>query len=244
MTQNTESGRTLGDFEIQQLHHPPIHQKLQLVSEDLRYLVEKFTEVAKSRVSQHFPLATAGSKDEVLRTEVEALVQQFILEMFDMAKHGIVVNGQDGSEISLQSLLNSDTTKNEADNYEPFDLELNEEVRQLYAQIDEETVEVTKLRREAPLRTLANYKRQLEELEKQQQEHFSVNDEEQKVDADKAQLTVDEVLLRKTNVETDFNEFVASLREMKKDIPGTLSKLDRASAAITHLNNSSNSESS
>ncbi|KAK9354197.1 kinetochore protein Mis14 like-domain-containing protein [Lipomyces doorenjongii] len=234
-----ESGRMIPEFEIRQLHHPPIHQKLQLVSQDVSFLQRKLLDIAKAKIDGNFPPQPSGGQDP-LKEQVEEIVKQFILRTIELSKYGLVVNGIEGSNPSLDSLMKgADLDKEEeADKYEPFDLELNEQVRELYAQIDEETVEVTKLRREAPLRALEAYKSKLDRLDEQRTN--AQTDDLAMDDADFADMKVEEFLPRRESIIADFEKLISSLREMKKSVPAAASKLDRAEAAVTHLSHRNN----
>ncbi|KAK9320782.1 kinetochore protein Mis14 like-domain-containing protein [Lipomyces orientalis] len=230
-----ESGRTIPDFEIRQLHHPPIHQKLQLVSQDVLFLQKKFLDVAKTKIDANFPAQPSGEQDP-LKQQVEEIVKEFILRTIELSKHSLVVNGIEGADPSLDSLMKgADLDKDEeTDKYEPFDLELNEQVRELYSEIDKETVEVTKLRREGPLRALEAYKSKLDTLDEQR-----ANAQTESMDMDDAEFVdvkMQEFLPRSEIIAAGFESLIATLRDMKKNVPATAAKLDRAEAAITHLN--------
>ncbi|KAK9370969.1 kinetochore protein Mis14 like-domain-containing protein [Lipomyces kononenkoae] len=231
-----ESGRTIPDFEIRQLHHPPIHQKLQLVSQDVRFLQRMLADNAKAKIDANFPAQLAGDGQDPLKDQVEEIVKQFVLRTVELSKYSLVVNGIEGADPTLESLMKGAflDKEEEADKYEPFDLELNEQVRELYAQIDEETVAVTKLRREAPLRARETYKSKLDRLDEQrakaQIEHALVDD------SDFTSNKMEEFLPHRDDVVSNFETLVATLRDIKKSVPATSSKLDRAEAALTHLN--------
>lgn len=96
---------------------------------------------------------------------------------------------------------------------EPFDLELNEQVRQLYAQIDEETVAVTTLRREAPLRAIESYTAQLAEIDSKS---YVLQDDDDDIEADTPDFDINQIIPRRDTVESDFDQLVVSIREMKK----------------------------
>ncbi|KAK9468320.1 kinetochore protein Mis14 like-domain-containing protein [Lipomyces arxii] len=227
-----ESGRSIPDFEIQQLHHPSVHQKLQLISQDITYLQKRFLEAAKKKVDAQFP--NSGDGKDSLKEETEAIVKQYILKMFEMSRHSLVINGLDGADPSLLSLMKGAgvDVDDESEKYEPYDLDLNEEVRQLYAHIDEETVTVTKLRHEAPLRAVKSYKAQLEKLNEQ---HKALESDEVDMEDQVEEVTVEDVLPRQKAVEQDFDKLIGTLKLLKKSVPVTTAKLNRAEAALMHL---------
>ncbi|KAK9380870.1 kinetochore protein Mis14 like-domain-containing protein [Kockiozyma suomiensis] len=230
MASTGTSGRTLPDFEIQQLHHPPVHQKLQLVSQDIRFLQKIFLDAAKNKINTHLP---SQSAEDSLRSEVEARMNEFISKTFDLAKYSLVVNGVEATDPSLGALMNAnEVDKQEEQDVEPFDLELNEQVRQLYAQIDEETVAVTTLRREAPLRAIESYTAQLAEIDSKS---YVLQDDDDDIEADTPDFDINQIIPRRDTVESDFDQLVVSIREMKKRIPDAIAKVERAEAAITHL---------
>ncbi|KAK9480565.1 kinetochore protein Mis14 like-domain-containing protein [Lipomyces japonicus] len=229
-----ESGRSIPDFEIQQLHHPPVHQRLQLVSEDIQFLQNRILDAAKKKIDSNLP---DSQIQDPLKGEVEILVNDFITRIFQTAKHSLVINGVEGSDISIENLINGSAEPVQvAEQHESFDLELNEKVRELYAQIDEETVQVTALRRQAPLKAVESYKAELERIEKDLQSALASGDEEQSgVNQDEEQVDTSTTLPRQDELRSHFQELVATLKDMKKSLPSTSSKIDRAEAAVAHL---------
>ncbi|KAK9458027.1 kinetochore protein Mis14 like-domain-containing protein [Dipodascopsis uninucleata] len=224
-------GRGIPDFQIQQLHHPPVHQKLQLVSQDIKYLREKFLEAAREKINSHFP----QPGDQILKAQTAKIVDEFVNNMFESAKYSFIVNGLDGSDPSLKSLFNGRQDKDNSENYEPFDLDLNEKVRELYAQIDEETVEVTKLRREVPKEVLEKYKAELDNIDKDQRGRLQTSAAEENALPNQS---IEELIPDHDFIKNDFDSFIKVLREMKSEISSTVSKADQAEEALKYLRSS------
>ncbi|KAK9464064.1 uncharacterized protein V1516DRAFT_683574 [Lipomyces oligophaga] len=237
-----ELGRNVPDFEIQILHHPPVHQKLQLSSQDVRYLQNMMLERAQDKINAAIPAIDLAADDPV-RDEVEARVREFVLRTFDLSKYSLVVDGIEASDPGLSSLMAgtelesvtadgrkqpqfSHSTRLTCQEIEPFDLELNEQVRDLYTQIDNATVAVTNLRRKTPLQVVAKYAQELEDWSSRPSPISGL------IQAETDPHDDTEVFPRQERVAQDYNALMVSLADIKKNVMDTAAKINRADEAL------------
>ncbi|ODQ64227.1 hypothetical protein NADFUDRAFT_66985 [Nadsonia fulvescens var. elongata DSM 6958] len=132
-----------------------LHSKIQLSSEDLRYIISNLMTAAKEKLDLHLPNPGTQDKDneDPMRERVNELVNEFILETFELTKHSLIVDGIPMS--SAQSLKTHLNQPNEL--IDPYDTELNEELRTVFQQVDEETLRVTQMRRNVPQELAESY---------------------------------------------------------------------------------------
>lgn len=83
-----------------------------------------------------------------MRSQVQELVHQFIYESLEISRYGLVVDGRD---ISGKSSTFAETLKQmENNDVEPFNQELNDDLREAYALVDELTLDISNLRQKFP----------------------------------------------------------------------------------------------
>ncbi|MCJ1314444.1 hypothetical protein MMC25_008126 [Agyrium rufum] len=160
----------------------PHHRKIDLQSsQDLTYLLSNIRRHSKDILDLHIPPPTstsnasslpkgASSEDEQWRQKVESYVQAYIQDTLKMALPSLSINGMGPSASLIQLPDNAfaangqekETEKDgEEDNYEPYDIRMAEKVRNLYAQLEEETTAVAESRREAPQKAAGWYAERL-----------------------------------------------------------------------------------
>lgn len=128
------------------------YETIQLTKQDLRYLHGQIYQNIASKLDLHLPT----SPNDPLKSNVAAALDDFLLDVFEMALDALVVDGSaimppaGGAESrrdAVAALLALDSSEQKT---EPFDFELNAELRKVIQQVEEETVEVTRYRRELP----------------------------------------------------------------------------------------------
>ncbi|KAA8910383.1 hypothetical protein TRICI_004181 [Trichomonascus ciferrii] len=193
-----------------------LHNKLQLVSEDVKFLKSQFHESAETKLDLHLPT------EDSLKTRVRQLVEEFIHETFELARHSMVVNGVD---MSTRDTLVDSLQKEEV--VEPFDVELNEKLRHLYAEVDERTLEVTELRRQIPNQASEIYKQKLKE--EQDLLDQALPTEDQSTDNDEA------VSLPVDRIQTDYEDTLQLIKSLSKSVPELYSDLNELQEVINFL---------
>lgn len=208
-----------------------LHEKLQLVGEDVKYLKSQFSEASEAKLSLHLPT------DDSLKVRVKELVEEFIQETFEMARHSMVVNGVDmTTQESLSGALTRDTEA-----VEPFDVELNEKLRNMYAQVDEETMEVTKLRRQVPEEAKQAY---LDKL--QENEDALRRAEEEQEEKDQAEQEENDELPKSSvpweRIQEDYHDTLKLIHSLVKSVPEVYSGLNELQEALEFVRSNDNDD--
>ncbi|KAG5370286.1 Kinetochore-associated protein [Yarrowia sp. C11] len=121
----------------------PAPEKLQLTAEDARYLRDEFSSAVAQKTSLHLP---GNDPTDPLILRVRQLVAEFVTETMQLSRHALVVDGADMSQVnSIDAHLREST-----EHIEPFDMALAEELRRVYAEVDETTVRLSEMRKNVP----------------------------------------------------------------------------------------------
>ncbi|CAN6621274.1 kinetochore-associated protein Nsl1p [Trichomonascus vanleenenianus] len=194
-----------------------LHTKLQLVAEDVRFLKNQFLEAAEAKLNLHLPTTEEASQDP-LRDQVRDLVEMFVHDTFEMARHAMIVDGEDMSEKeSLQLML--DTSNEEI---EPFDVDLNEKLRRIYAEVDERTLEVSELRRSVPLQVVERY----------EMANRPIVEDNSAMEDDTDHIAVD---IDFKEVEKDYEAALEQLAKLRGSVPDSYAELDKLRETIQYL---------
>ncbi|CUS23139.1 LAQU0S08e02982g1_1 [Lachancea quebecensis] len=121
--------------------------KLDVKAEQIRSIYGQFQSILDEKVALHLPQEQDSIKGEVLLQ-----LQKFLVEAMDMASDSLnIVNVNERA--SLTELL----AQSRQQFVDPFDLDLNEQVRKKYQEWEDQTVKVAQLRREAPRKLRETY---------------------------------------------------------------------------------------
>ncbi|THW81550.1 hypothetical protein D6D18_08740, partial [Aureobasidium pullulans] len=115
------------------------HRKIELQSPlDLIYLRNNTTSTAREKLDLHFPPSAApeSASDDVLRSRVEELVQQYISKVFENAGPNLAVNGLEGKEME-EAMRVAEMGRDEL---EPYDSKLQRKLLNLSAKIENLTL--------------------------------------------------------------------------------------------------------
>ncbi|KAG5355094.1 Kinetochore-associated protein [Yarrowia sp. B02] len=121
----------------------PPPEKLHLTAQDARYLRDEFASAVEQKTSLHLP---GNDPTDPLILRVRQLVSDFVTETMQLSRHALVVDGVEmGHVTSIDSHLREST-----EHIEPFDMALAEELRKVYAEVDETTVKLSEMRKNVP----------------------------------------------------------------------------------------------
>lgn len=128
------------------------YNKILLSKQDLRHVYLQFAEALRAKIQHYLP---GSNRQDPLQVQVENILNQHIIEVFELAKYSLVVDGKDlaDEKVSIQELLHLQPTEEVV----PFDTDLNQSLRSLIEAVEQETTEVTRLRRELPLQARDAY---------------------------------------------------------------------------------------
>jgi chromosome segregation ATPase len=118
---------------------------------------------------------------------------------------------------------------------EPFDFELNDRLRQLYARVDDLTLEIARLRKRVPAESTRLYQHALErrrELEQQAASESDVDAEEDAVDAD-----TDARLQQLRDIKHTYYGAIGGLDELISTMPETKTQLEQLEQTLQFIQN-------
>lgn len=219
-----------------------LHLKLQLTAEDVRFVREQFLSAADAKIKVHLPQMTFEGQDkpkeDPMRTKVEQLVKEFIHESFELTRHGMMV---DGVDMSKRPVLRDDLAA-PREEIEPFDFELNDNLRQLYGKVDALTLEIARLRKTLPAEATKVYSEALEKrrLSQKQQEDDISKDLQREVDAldDEFDATESEERRKQLDqIKQDYYGVIEQLGTLIKTVPESKAQLDQLDETVEFLKN-------
>lgn len=207
--------------------------------EQLRSIYGQLYDALDEKMGLHLPAEAAEGKDHV-RREVGLQLQDFLSQVMEMASSSVrVVNSDDSSgKMSVSELI----SKSQEKYVEPFDLELNEKVRQAYQEWEDQTVQVALLRRNAPQQVnqayaaardtfLSRLDARIEQL--QAEDHAGV-DPEQELDAtDSVDAGIDDGYWEEAAKE--YEKSLLTLRDAQARIPQTRSDITKMKNLVAYL---------
>lgn len=161
----------------------------------------------------------------MLKKKVAALLDEFLLDTFEMAGHAITVDGEELGVDSRQK-INKLLLFESSEQTEPFDFELNGQLRSLLQQIEEETVQVTKLRREMPAKAGLTYDELVHKTDKE------VTDILKEMDAYDTEEEPEKIPPLDS---TNYNEALIRLNRLKHVLPQRKQEIDRLNETILFL---------
>lgn len=114
-------------------------KKLDVTVEQLRSIYHQFHDILEEKTDLHLP--KKDHEDDAVRREVQIQLQEFLLSAMTMASKSLEVVNADTQGKTVKQLIMESQEKY----MEPFDLELNEQVRKMYQEWEDETVKVAQL---------------------------------------------------------------------------------------------------
>ncbi|KAM0696716.1 hypothetical protein Q7P36_003965 [Cladosporium allicinum] len=204
------------------------HRKIELQSPaDLTYLIANVSRAARSKIDTHLPPdAAPESGEDALRRRVEVLVEEYIRKTFEGAKEGISVNGMGVGE--MEEVLKR---VGEGEEIEPFDAKLAQRVQALSAQIENQTLQLASLRRDAPGATARRFE---EDFKRRSEEDEARVRKQEEMDAEAARamkLDVGDVE-RLGEVQGTWQRGTEQLEDLKGKVGGTVARMERAKRAV------------
>ncbi|KAK6006783.1 hypothetical protein QM012_005791 [Aureobasidium pullulans] len=211
------------------------HRKIELQSPlDLTYLHHNATLCLREKLDLHFPpsAAPASASDDTLKQRVEELVSQYLQKVFEDAKANLAINGLEGKEMEEAVKM----AEGKGEELEPYDSKLSQKLQSLSAQIENLTLQLANLRREAPAKAAAAYAANIQSQDQDFQDARKATEEEQT-----AKILQDDDLcgvsgLRDWNeCERNWEVATKGLVDVKESIGVTSARLVQARDAAAYL---------
>ncbi|KOS17603.1 Kinetochore protein mis14 [Escovopsis weberi] len=222
-----------------------VQRRIELQSpEDLAYLIANVRDAAAARLDEAFPPVegAAGEEDE-LRTQIQALVAEYIDRTFSLAAPNLTINGLPvdpapflGSGSGSSSGSNSGTAAPPAAAaYEPFDPRKRAAVAALIAQEERLLEDVAALKRGVPGKAAAEHAERVRAGMRQDEEDLRARVERDAAAAAAAAAGAGGLavrgLARQGGVEDGFRDAATGLGRLKRDMPAAVAKMERARLA-------------
>ncbi|KAG4306000.1 hypothetical protein PORY_000910 [Pneumocystis oryctolagi] len=185
---------------------------------DLKYLSINFTKTIQEKLQKHIPKNVSGNSEDILRKEVEGILENFVTKTFELAKPNIIINGIEAQETIINDIV-----------LEPFDYDLNNKLQSLHNEIEETILKTTQLRREVP-KKIFQYKNN------QNTSQIKSNLPETPLAKPiETKQFIKPKLKRENETKEEYNNAISIMKQLKTSIPATNAKLQRSIEIIKHL---------
>lgn len=161
------------------------YEKIALSKQDYSHVFDNVLQSAMDKLNLHLP----GAQKDPLKNEVSTMLEEFLVNIFDSSKYSILADGRDLDETSIKDILLLRTHEN----VEQIDADITSKLRNILQEFETETVEVTRMRREIPIKASDVYNdvikkvddevsELINQIEKEDQDNL--NDEQKPVESD------------------------------------------------------------
>lgn len=139
------------------------HEKINILSLDLRLIYNNLVQDAQSRLDLHLP----SYDNDHMKSQIDENLRGFLLDVFSMALSSLVI---DGDHKTLSTPLSGNElagilTLKPAEVVEPFDVSLNSQLREVLENVEKETTALAMLRKELPALSEAHFKAMTESVD-------------------------------------------------------------------------------
>lgn len=210
-------------------------KKLDVTVEQLRSIYGQLYDALEEKAELHLPKENEDGSDHV-RREVQLQLQEFLSQVMEMASSSLrVVNVDEGDskdKLSVKDLI----MKSQEKYVEPFDLELNERVRQTYQEWEDQTVKVAQLRKNGPQQVNDAYRSAkdqfLLQLDAKIDQLQSSETEASEVDRPHSDPEHDKFW---EDIAAQYEQSLSDLNEAQTRIPQTRSDLNKVKNLVAYL---------
>ncbi|KXH68723.1 hypothetical protein CSAL01_05131 [Colletotrichum salicis] len=210
------------------------HRKIELQSrDDLAYLLNNVRRAAQEQLDNAFPhIEGSNAQEDELRAPIERLVNEYINKTFTYAAPNLSINGMDTDPANF---LSSPTTISDEpeEAYEPWDARLRQRVEDLAREEEDLLNEIAALKKTVPGAIAAATTNEFKAAAAADEAAFeaakkSKEDEARELEAEVLPL---EAMERRGEVKEAFGGAVGGLGRLKKSMPATVAKMERARVA-------------
>ncbi|KAH3683200.1 hypothetical protein WICPIJ_005813 [Wickerhamomyces pijperi] len=192
------------------------HNKIDINIEDLRKVKQQFIKNASNKIDTYLP---EQDNTDSMKAQVVLAVQDFIDRILESSRSSLDINGLLPDE-PLKEAMDTISTDSE-----PFDHLLQKQVRELYREVEEETLKLAQLRRRKPQELRDQYKdsflSSMSDLESLKKQIESITD--QNVDYDemesKKSAYEKEMMTRIDDIIEEYTSSLQTIQNIKKVSP-------------------------
>ncbi|KAK3941342.1 hypothetical protein QBC46DRAFT_382961 [Diplogelasinospora grovesii] len=232
------------------------HRKIELQGvDDLSYLITNVRRAAADSINAAFPPLnndnTSGAgggggpvEEDELRVQIERMVTDYIERTFTLAAPNLTINGLPvdlGHYFSPNGQPPTQAQIEEVVEYEPFDARKRQRVEELAREEEDLLRSIAALKRKVPKNTATTW---AEATKKGiQEDEDALQKAKQKItppppiqidDGGSGLLGIKE-LDRQQDMEASFKQTVETLGKLKRDMPSTVAKMERARVAGVYV---------
>ncbi|KAK1753094.1 hypothetical protein QBC47DRAFT_327009 [Echria macrotheca] len=220
-------------------------RKIELQSpEDLSYLIANVRRAAAESIDAAFPpVEGADGQEDELRVRIEQMVNDYITQTFTLASKNISINGlpvnPSHHHLSLSPSSSSSPTQEPQIQYEPFDARLREKMESLAREEEDLLRSIAQLKRRVPSTTAAAFASA--SRAGIQADEAALANARERVESEAAAASGAKALEgvgpldRQAEVEKRYRATVETLVGLKKDMPATVAKMERARVAAGYV---------
>lgn len=121
-------------------------EKIYVPIEQVRYISDQLLEQLEAKMQVTIPDSESIEENDPIRREISLNLQNYLKSLVDEVAHSMVISNMDTTGRRLGDIIGESQTKY----LEPFDLALNETVRQKYQEWEDYSVQVSQIRQRAP----------------------------------------------------------------------------------------------
>ncbi|KAF4774892.1 hypothetical protein HER10_EVM0004445 [Colletotrichum scovillei] len=209
------------------------HRKIELQSrDDLAYLLTNVRRAAQEQLDNAFPhIEGSNAQEDELRAPIERLVNEYIDKTFTYAAPNLSINGMDTDPSAFLSNNASSDEPEEA--YEPWDARLRQRVEDLAREEEDLLNEIAALKKSVPGAIATAATNEFKAAAAADEAAFEAakklkEDEAREMEAEVLPL---EAMERRGEVKEAFGGAVGGLGRLKKTMPATVAKMERARVA-------------
>ncbi|KAK1541271.1 hypothetical protein CPAR01_07260 [Colletotrichum paranaense] len=209
------------------------HRKIELQSrDDLAYLLTNVRRAAQEQLDNAFPhIEGSNAQEDELRAPIERLVNEYINKTFTYAAPNLSINGMDTDP---STFLSNNTPSDEPEEaYEPWDARLRQRVEDLAREEEDLLNEIAALKKSVPGAIATATTNEFKAAAAVDEAAFEAakkakEDEAREMEAEVLPL---EAMERRGEVKEAFGGAVGGLGRLKKTMPATVAKMERARVA-------------
>ncbi|EGW29934.1 uncharacterized protein SPAPADRAFT_63557 [Spathaspora passalidarum NRRL Y-27907] len=199
----------------------PDDGKITLSRDDLRYVYNQLYISTMDRLNLHLPT----EENDPMKNQVATILNEFLLNVFDDARHSLIVDGvADDKPISEVLAL-----PERQEVVEPFDVELNQQLKDTLLEFENEIVKSTTQKRELPKQAAAEYEKFVDRVDQGVSEYLAKIDEEVEVinNQESFDFEIEDKDIPYEELRAKYLDTLEKLDELKQIVPETESRLER-----------------
>lgn len=200
------------------------HDKIALSHQDLSWVYGQVLSATTAKLDLHLPT----SNTDPLKRRVAGMLEEFIQELFEMVKNAMVVDGEDLAR-SLGPVADHIAYK-PREKTEPFDFELNGELRDVLELVEKETIKVSTLRKDVPAKVKQAYQQLIESTD------LLVSRILAELDVEEVAPEEQDVLPDLEGMVGDYEAAILELSKLNQTVPEQRAELAKLDSTISYLN--------